>query len=46
MRLLKPDFVVKKSKKRKSNEDGDEDLEYENVVDVFEHEDQLKSYYN
>lgn len=41
--MIKPEISLKKTKKRKQD---DEDEMFENVVDVFEHENELKPYYN
>lgn len=46
LKIIKPDFAIKKSRKRKATNDDDEDQQYDNIVDVFEHENELTEYYN
>jgi superfamily II DNA helicase RecQ len=44
LKVMKPDFSLKKTRKRKPVEGEDE--MFEAIIDVFEHESELKDYYN
>lgn len=45
LRAVKPEVGIKKAPKKRKAAD-DEDQDFEQVVDVFEHEAELKEYYN